>query len=272
MQWSENNKVIIQSSEKGMKLRERAFTGRVTMSNETGDLTISCLREEDSGKYVFSGFGSSGAFNPKEVELHVYERISKVQVDSQVKNSTNSSSCSVTLSCSVLGGSQVALSWSSDGQRITEAENRTTLTVSPSREQNYSCTASNPVSSLTGRVTVTPCQTHGDSAVGIEKYLIYIYAAASGGFFLLLIMTVAVCIKKKCKRGKTEEDITFYAEVGENLSIQKGPECNEPSPIGNVSTCYDVIKGKGNGTTPPTVYDTVKFDRATANTQYQDVL
>ncbi|KAG9331580.1 hypothetical protein JZ751_018670, partial [Albula glossodonta] len=144
MQWSENNKVIIQSSEKGMKLRDRAFTGRVTMSNETGDLTISRLREEDSGRYVFSGFGSSGAFNPKEVELHVYERISKVQLDSQVKNSTNSSSCSVTLSCSVLGSSQVALSWSRDGQRIPEAENRTTLTVSPSREEPFSCTASNP--------------------------------------------------------------------------------------------------------------------------------
>ncbi|KAG9331581.1 hypothetical protein JZ751_018671 [Albula glossodonta] len=160
MQWSENNKVIIQSSEKGMKLTDRAFTGRVTMSNETGDLTISHLREEDSGRYVFSGFGSSGAFNPKEVELHVYERISKVQVDSQVKNSTNSSSCSVTLSCSVLGGSQVALFWSRDGQRIAKAENRTTLTVSPSREEFYSCTASNPVSSLTDRVTVPRCQTH----------------------------------------------------------------------------------------------------------------
>ncbi|KAG9328056.1 hypothetical protein JZ751_016669, partial [Albula glossodonta] len=147
-----------------------ALKGRVTMSNETGDLTILSLREEDSGKYAFSGAEQSRPLKPKEVVLHVYdlcavsnnERISKVQVDSQVKNSPNSSSCSVTLSCSVLGGSQVELSWSRDGQRIAKAENRTTLTVSPSREELYSCTASNPVSSLTGRVTVPPCQTHGE--------------------------------------------------------------------------------------------------------------
>ncbi|KAI1901284.1 hypothetical protein AGOR_G00032730 [Albula goreensis] len=162
LQWSENNKVIIQSAKKRVQVLDQRLEGRVTMSNETGDLTISSLREEDSGKYVFNGVGSpsSESILPKEVQLHVYERISKVQLDSQVKNSTNSSSCSVTLSCSVLGGSQVVLSWSRDGQRIAGAEKTITLTVSPSREELYSCTASNPVSSQTERVTVPPCQTH----------------------------------------------------------------------------------------------------------------
>ncbi|KAG9328053.1 hypothetical protein JZ751_016666 [Albula glossodonta] len=84
LQWSENNKVIIQSAKKRVQVLDQRLEGRATMSNETGDLTISSLREEDSGKYVFNGVGSpsSESILPKEVELHVYERISKVQVTS----------------------------------------------------------------------------------------------------------------------------------------------------------------------------------------------
>ncbi|KAI1901203.1 hypothetical protein AGOR_G00031880 [Albula goreensis] len=250
LQWSENNKVIIQSAKKRVQVLDQRLEGRVTMSNETGDLTISSLREEDSGKYVFNGVGSpsSESILPKEVQLRVYERISKVQLDSQP------------------GGAVLEQRWTED----CRAEKTITLTVSPSREELYSCTASNPVSSLTGRVTVPPCQTHVDASPWIEEYFIYICAAVGGVISLMLIVTASICIKRKRKTGKPEEDFTVYAEVGETLN--KGPVYGEPPPTANMSTCYDVIKGKGNATTPPTVYDTVKFDRATANTQYQDVL
>ncbi|KAG5841714.1 hypothetical protein ANANG_G00169650, partial [Anguilla anguilla] len=127
---------------------------------ETGALNISSLREEDSGEYVFERFRLSGPLRPKTIQLHIYERIVSVQVTSQVNNSTDGSSCHVTLSCSVIGGSQVALSWSRNGENIAGAENRTTLTVSPTRaEEDYTCTAINPISSLSNTVTAGPCQT-----------------------------------------------------------------------------------------------------------------
>ncbi|XP_035283811.1 SLAM family member 5-like isoform X2 [Anguilla anguilla] len=150
-----------------------AFKGRLIVNYETGALNISSLREEDSGEYVFERFRLSGPLRPKTIQLHIYERIVSVQVTSQVNNSTDGSSCNVTLSCSVIGGSQVALSWSRNGENIAGAENRATLTVSPTRaEEDYTCTAINPISSLSNTVTAGPCQTvlqvsgvHGTSLV-----------------------------------------------------------------------------------------------------------
>ncbi|XP_064202055.1 uncharacterized protein LOC135260616 [Anguilla rostrata] len=166
MEWRKNNVNVIRLvSKQGSSSFETdgtnaAFKGRLIVSYETGALSISSLRKEDSGEYLFEGIGSSASLGPKKIQLHIYERIVSMQVTSQVNNSTDDSSCNVTLSCSVIGGSQVVLSWSRNGENIARAENRTTLTVSPTRaEEYYTCMAINPVSSLSNTVTAGPCQT-----------------------------------------------------------------------------------------------------------------
>ncbi|KAJ8377184.1 hypothetical protein SKAU_G00077640 [Synaphobranchus kaupii] len=163
------------------------FAGRLTMNDETGALNISNLREEDSGEYDFSGIASALTIPPKKVQMQVYERIVSVQVISQVNNSTDSGSCNITLICSVNGGSQVALSWSRNGQNVAGAENRTTLTASPTlAEEIYVCTATNPISSQSNSVTVWPCRDISSSL----KYP-YIYIAAGGGGLLVVAMVVS---------------------------------------------------------------------------------
>ncbi|KAJ8409798.1 hypothetical protein AAFF_G00218570 [Aldrovandia affinis] len=156
MQWKKDNVIIIQITPNGMiKIQSEAFNGRLTLNKDTGALNISDLRDEDFGKYVFNGHDSkSRPIRPTDVQLQVYGRIISVWV-----NSTNSSSCNVTLSCMVEGGSQVALLWSRAGERIVGEENRTVLSVSPSlTEERYSCTATNPLGTQTGKVIVSPCQ------------------------------------------------------------------------------------------------------------------
>ncbi|KAG7454983.1 hypothetical protein MATL_G00251650 [Megalops atlanticus] len=255
------------------------------MNNKTGSLTISPLREDDSGEYVFNGIGSSGSFSPEHIALKVYERIVSVQVNAQVSYSSDNSTCNVTLSCSVNGGSQVALSWSRDGERIPGVEDRQTV-MQPHTGQTYSCTASNPVSSQTDSVTVTPCQEHDNSD---PPKLIIIVASGVLGGLAVIIMVFVIRIFTRRKKEETEQDATVYAEVGEPTQKDVHPceskdintcyavvkhkgSAGQHSPhTTDVSTCYDVIQNTGNAAAPPSLYDTVNFDRVRAN-QYQHVL
>ncbi|XP_035283813.1 T-lymphocyte surface antigen Ly-9-like isoform X2 [Anguilla anguilla] len=272
MEWLKNNVNVIglvreqDSSPFETNRINEAFKGRLIVNYETGALNISSLREEDSGEYDFTGIVSSGSLRPKTIQLHIYERIVSVQVTSQVNNSTDGTSCHVTLSCSVIGGSQVVLSWSRNGENIAGAESRTTLTVSLTHvEENYTCTAINPISSQSNTVTAGPCQT------GITTSH-YIYIAAGGGGLLVVMMVITLmCILKKSKREEAHEDTTVYAEVGDNLHTQKGSVNSQSPQPTDVNTFYDVIKGTGTPAAPSTVYDMVKLDRATPS-QYQEVL
>ncbi|KAJ8409797.1 hypothetical protein AAFF_G00218560 [Aldrovandia affinis] len=240
MQWQKDNVIIIQMTPNGTtKTQSQAFKGRLTLNKDTGALNISDLRDEDFGKYVFNGFDSK-SIGPIEVQLQVYGRIISVRV-----NSTNSSSCNVTLSCMVEGGSQVALLWSRAGERIVGEENRTVLSVSPSlTEELYSCTATNPLGTQTGNVIVRPCQPHDKLIPSFP--LIYILLG-EGLLLMVIAATTLICIMKKHKREEIEEDMTVYAEIGKNMQ-------------------------KGNTTTPSTVYDMLKFDRVKTSIQYQEVL
>ncbi|KAJ8377187.1 hypothetical protein SKAU_G00077670 [Synaphobranchus kaupii] len=262
MLWKRKSIEIIKLVKNTMTINPN-FTGTLTMNDETGALNISNLREEDSGEYDFSGIASAQTIPPKNVQLQVYERIVSVQVISQVNNSTDSGSCNITLICSVNGGSQVALSWSRNGQNVAGVENRTTLTAPPTlTEEIYVCTATNPISSQSNSVTVRPCR-------DISNYLKYIAAGGGGLLVVAMVVITLMSVRKKSKTGEAEEDGTVYAEVGD---IAQKPSVYSQSPHpGDINTCYDVIKGTGSPTAPSTVYDTVKFDRGTAR-QYQEVL
>ncbi|XP_035283836.1 SLAM family member 5-like isoform X2 [Anguilla anguilla] len=203
MAWKKNNIDVIRLlSKQGSSSFETletnaAFKGRLIVNYETGALNISSLREEDSGEYVFEGIGQSGTLGPKTIQLHIYERIVSVQVTSQVNNSTDGSSCHVTLSCSVIGGSQVVLSWSRNGENIAGAESRATLSVSPTRvEENYTCTAINPISSLSN--TTRPCQTGlyspGLSLCALKSVLF------SLGLVAMVSAVIAVNVRERCCR------------------------------------------------------------------------
>ncbi|KAJ8377189.1 hypothetical protein SKAU_G00077690 [Synaphobranchus kaupii] len=188
------------------------FTGRLTMNDETGALNISNLREEDSGEYTFSGIASAQTIPRKTVQLQVYERIVSVQVISQVNNSTDSGSCNITLICSVNGGSQVALSWSRNGQNVAGAENRTTLTAFPTlAEEIYVCTATNPISSQSNNVTVWPCRVPPGLSLGALMSVLF-----SIGLVAMVSAVIAVNIRERCSRGKLglgKEDTSVRGEA-----------------------------------------------------------
>ncbi|XP_064202081.1 signaling lymphocytic activation molecule-like isoform X2 [Anguilla rostrata] len=201
MEWLKNKVTVIKLvSKQGSSSFETletnaAFEGRLIVNYETGALNISSLREEDSGEYLFKGIRTSVSLEPKKIQLHIYERIVSVQVTSQVNNSTDGSSCNATLSCSVIGGSQVVLSWSRNGKTIARAENRTTLTISLTRaEEDYTCTAINPVSSLSK--TARPCQTDspGLSLCALKSVLF------SLGLVAMVSAVIAVNARERCCR------------------------------------------------------------------------
>ncbi|XP_036374835.1 SLAM family member 5-like [Megalops cyprinoides] len=273
LQWTKGSTVIVQYMGREKTLEDKAFTGRLTMNSKTGSLTINPLREDDSGEYGFNGDKPRLTI---KINLLVYERIVSVQVNAQVSYSSDNSTCNVTLSCSVNGSSQVALSWSRDGERIPGEEDRQTVML-PHTGQIYSCTASNPVSSQTASVTVTPCQEHDNSD---PLKLIIIVASGMGG--LVVIIVVVICIFTRRKKGETEQDATVYAEVGEPTQkdvhsgeskdintcyavVKHKASAGQHSPhITDVSTCYDVIQNTENAAAPPSLYDTVNFNRVGA--------
>ncbi|KAG7454975.1 hypothetical protein MATL_G00251630 [Megalops atlanticus] len=206
LQWTKGSTLIIQYVDREKTHEDPAFTGRLTVNNKTGSLTISHLREDDSGEYVFNGDKPPLTI---KINLQVYERIVSVQVNAQVSYSLDNSTCNVTLSCSVNGSSQVALSWSRDGERIPGVEDRQTVML-PHTGQIYSCTASNPVSSQTDSVTVTPCQEHGSvppaaPSAGLSVCLLKT-VLFSVGLVAMVSAVITVHVRGRCSRDEETQN------------------------------------------------------------------
>ncbi|KAJ8272552.1 hypothetical protein GJAV_G00090550 [Gymnothorax javanicus] len=270
MQWKKDGINIIKQRRPGndstLKIFETNlnFDGRLIMSNGTGTLNISSLREEDSGNYDFNGIVSSKSLKGITIQLQIYERIVSVQVTSWVNNGTDGRSCNVTLGCSAIGGSKVVLSWTRNGQIIAGAENKSILTVSPTQaEEIYTCTATNPIGAQSYTVTNRSCRPHA------KPGSLYLYVAVGGGSVLLLVVLTLVCILRRCRRGEALEEITIYAEIGEATLSPKGS--SQAPDHTHADTFYDVVKRTEAPAAPSTVYDTVKLERVTP-TQYQQVL
>nr|XP_015201533.1 PREDICTED: CD48 antigen-like [Lepisosteus oculatus] len=163
VQWERNREYIIQFLNQVKSLESNNFKGRLTVSPTDGSLTVSPLRGEDEGEYVFSGTGS-GSFPEHRVTLRVYEKIRGVQIHHEKSYGEQNTSCNLTLHCNVTGGTDVNIHWLRDGSKNPEqlGSAAVKLVLHPTDgDLTYTCVASNPVSSRSATVDANKCYTQG---------------------------------------------------------------------------------------------------------------
>ncbi|XP_066579200.1 SLAM family member 5 [Amia ocellicauda] len=194
MQWERDGRTVIQLIN-NKTVETNLFRGRVSLSTEDGSLTISSLKAEDRGNYMFSGGGSSGQFPGKSVTLHVYERIRSVQIQSQRSYGTDNKTCHLTLNCTVTGGSQVDLIWLKGKNKNPEETKQSVLqlTVKPTDDDySYTCVASNPVSNQSDTIEGNECYTQGPSVFHVSMGCLLKSVLFSVGLLVMLSAVIAV--------------------------------------------------------------------------------
>ncbi|XP_026060499.1 carcinoembryonic antigen-related cell adhesion molecule 5-like [Carassius auratus] len=119
----------------------RKNTPGLTME-EDGSLTFESVRLKNSGRYRYSVFNNEGTqLDAGEKEIKVYAKAPKPNLTFQVVTM---------LSCDIGNHTDLAVSWYVDGKIIQNEKKPVLLLTSAQIQKNkpYTCTASNPVSSM----------------------------------------------------------------------------------------------------------------------------
>ncbi|KAL6466564.1 hypothetical protein MHYP_G00243680 [Metynnis hypsauchen] len=192
----------------------REFMNRLHWDSQSGFITLSDLRTDDSGVYTVD--------NPKEdkkevYELNVYDKVSTPQVIKLNSSPSESELCS--LQCSVRNVRGLTLSWFKAKVLLNHIKSSSLndtlnlpLETETSDSNTYSCVASNPVSKQTNTVHITElCPHNPDSAPRTSISLI-----------TLIISTVVAVIgmvvflwrkKSTCLQEKQQNDPDLLTEV-----------------------------------------------------------
>ncbi|XP_067271504.1 CD48 antigen-like isoform X2 [Pseudorasbora parva] len=212
------------------------FRGRLKLDNQTGSLTITHTRTEDSGEYTVIIKGRTQTIY--RFNLTVY---APLPVPVIISNSSNcSSNCS--LVCSVLNVSHVTLSWFK-GNSLLSSISVSDLSISLSlpleveyQDKNtYSCVLNNPISNQTQHLDITQlCHTcAGHPIPPISAAAAAGIAAAAVGFLLLVAVGI-FCIYRKHRKtdqddqARNEEityaDPTFYKRKAQKSGVKTEEE------------------------------------------------
>ncbi|XP_038625006.1 SLAM family member 5-like isoform X2 [Tachyglossus aculeatus] len=125
------------------------YKGRLSVSTDYS-LTISNLSLEDTGTYRADVHtADTTTTTTSQFSLHVYELLGEPSVT--VKSTASDKGvCTVTLTCSMAGEmDNMTLSWTPLGPETTESPDGSILSItrrSGDPQQDYTCTATNPVS------------------------------------------------------------------------------------------------------------------------------
>ncbi|XP_070251881.1 signaling lymphocytic activation molecule [Myotis yumanensis] len=167
------------------------------------------------------------------LQLKLYEQVSTPEI--KVLNWTlENGNCSLMLACTAEKGDHVVYGWSTEaGTHLLSAANGSHplyLTLGPQHaDDNYTCTASNPISNRSQ--TFTPwssCSSYSYSVPG--QWGLYAGLALGGVIGVIMILQVAILLFRR--RGKTdhyqptveEKSLTIYAQVQKSGSVQKKPD------------------------------------------------
>ncbi|XP_069044608.1 SLAM family member 5-like isoform X2 [Lepisosteus oculatus] len=216
------------------------FRGRIQMSDQSGDLTLTQLRLDDSGTYTFTGIREKGPQIPiKIINLQVYEYIDKVQIKNLILTSSNQT-CKISMVCnSDKGGENVSYTWKTAGYTT----NGSKFEYFFNQETNFTCIARNAVSNKSETIVQNCIITDSDTTP--EPTTIYAEIESQS-------------MRKKQSAGRTDG------------------QQSDRSPM----TIYDSVDNipTSQFTTsklPQTLYDTVTFNRtedSLDSSKYQRVL
>ncbi|XP_067270837.1 CD48 antigen-like [Pseudorasbora parva] len=159
--YGHNNIIIATVKEKSQPdFPDGRFSDRLKLDHQTGSLTITHTRTEDSGLYKVS---STSRETLNTFSLTVYARL-PVPVISLSSKKSSSSNCSLVCSSSVLNVSHVTLSWfkgNSSLSSISVSDISRSLSLPLEVEcldDSYSCVLNNPIRNQTTHPNTELCQ------------------------------------------------------------------------------------------------------------------
>ncbi|XP_043078716.1 T-cell surface antigen CD2-like [Puntigrus tetrazona] len=180
---------------------DERFRDRLKLDDQTGSLTITNISTQHAGLYKLQRSGAK--LTSKTFSISVYVRLPVPVISS---NSTNCSSSSCSLLCSVVNVSHVTLSWYK-GNSLLSSISVSDLSISLSlpleveyQDKNtYSCVINNPIRNQTTHLNISQlCQTCADE--GLPLLNVVLISAAAFGF--LLIVLAVLCIFCVCKKSR----------------------------------------------------------------------
>ncbi|XP_068073060.1 SLAM family member 9 [Danio rerio] len=179
------------------------FTGRVNLDRETGILTLSDIKINESGLYKALIITNKHMLG-RRYKVIVYASVSlpAIRRRSSVDHSTGASQetnpvCSVL--CSVKNGQDVLISWYKGGELMKQSSSpELNISLSLSLElqyedaENYSCTAENPVSNKSIQMQIRDVcrstQQDGQDYCGVTEALVRLVVSALLGIATVLFI------------------------------------------------------------------------------------
>ncbi|XP_074543826.1 hepatic and glial cell adhesion molecule-like isoform X2 [Halichoeres trimaculatus] len=171
------------------------FRDRLQLDQQSGSLSITRLRLNDSGVYMCRSIGIN-TFT-QHFNLTVYVSVSAPSI--RVTQSEMSSSCSsLWVECSVGSSRGLSLSWFRGGDRLEQTRRpdsssrlRLSLLVWSGDGEEYSCVAENPVDQKSSRLhTEDTCLNHGASS----EQLSWCHTEATIRLLLSAVLALALMV------------------------------------------------------------------------------
>uniref|UniRef100_UPI0037E7AC62 lymphocyte function-associated antigen 3-like n=1 Tax=Semicossyphus pulcher TaxID=241346 RepID=UPI0037E7AC62 len=172
------------------------FEDRVTLGWVTAELEITGLRFEDSGVYEYE-LDINNNLHSSEFKLEVIDKVAMPTISCETNEGSSSdvSGIQATLLCSAEPRppqSSLKFEWRSQG-KLHSGQKLTISLGDKHDEEVYSCSVSNPLSSVTATFTAKQCYPDKSSSVALIVGLVIT------GLVICLLVLGIVCCKRKQK-------------------------------------------------------------------------
>ncbi|XP_053533559.1 hepatocyte cell adhesion molecule [Ictalurus punctatus] len=215
------------------------FKERLQLDRISGALTIRNISRNHSGVYllhVITGRASSRTFS-----VRVYAPVSTPVIIKRENQSVVSTEACSPL-CTVENGEDVTLSWYRENERIS-ITNNTDLSVPlnlslqiqhhDNNTNTYICVSANPVSNKSSSLNIAQLCDHHSGQTDRSRSLLPVLISA--GVFLLLIISIPVCVWPKRKNNKllikleelTYTEVKFTAPSAEGVKKEENPRTTD---------------------------------------------
>ncbi|KAM7009791.1 hepatic and glial cell adhesion molecule-like [Tautogolabrus adspersus] len=171
------------------------FRDRLQLDHQSGSLSITELRSNDSGVYMCQSIGSH--IFSQQFNLIVYASVCTPSI--RINSSAMNSRCSLlTVECSVQSSRELRLSWFRGRDKLKETSRpdpsstlHLSLLIQAGDEDEYSCVAENPVDQKSSRLhTADTCLNKGEtlSWCNTEATVRLVFSAVLGLALLVLVV------------------------------------------------------------------------------------
>ncbi|KAL2079194.1 hypothetical protein ACEWY4_024938 [Coilia grayii] len=268
------------------------FNKRIHVDPSNFSLTLSEIRKDDSGQFVFVPSGKNNEQLPRNtLQLQVYESTLKVHITQNVSIQPNNT-CMFSLTCSASGPPDATFSWTGHQTgsgasvhfSLLPADGSVNLKCSAQSGQNRDEKDEKEVvikcdnKTLNGSTIPEVVNPTKLPETEILWYVYHVIIPAAGGLIIVLLSTaVGVCCYRK-HRGN--EDNTCYADVTVGRKDIPARSVSVINEMSIYETVDERAVGIHNKPQPQTLYDRVNFSRpegkkpvcANPSSPYQEVL